>query len=59
MVKVGDKVLWRKADKPNMLGVAGCKVTALGKTEDGQDAAEIEFMGQRVNALVADLQPSN
>ena len=59
MVKVGDKVLWRTADKPNAIGVAGCKVTKLGKTEDGQDAAEIEFMGQRVNALVADLQPSN
>jgi hypothetical protein len=58
-IKVGDTVTWRKAGRPGFepLGVTGCKVLDFGTAENGEPAAVIEAMGQRVNAYVKDLHP--
>jgi plastocyanin len=56
MVKVGDVVTWRNAEKPHALGFTGCKVLELGHTEDGRPAAKLDLghLGE-ANALVSDL----
>jgi hypothetical protein len=58
-IKPGDVVTWRKATTKSFepLGIANCKVIALGTAENGEPAATIEAMGQEVNAYVKDLHP--
>lgn len=62
-LKVGDMVRWQKDPGPDAkfvpLGVSHCKVIDFGTAENGEPAAVIEAMGERVNAYVKDLHPED